>query len=103
MTDKLANGERVPLTPEEQAAYDARQLEPDPDQERREDYAGFLAKLSGEIAWLESEIATAPAQGTTTSGNAVARLDALLQHVKRLDRGLVRLAKNVQGIFDAEA
>lgn len=60
-------------------------------------------RLQAELAWLENEIATAPAPGTTTNGNAVARLDALIQHQKRIDRDLIRLVRFLRdGMRDTE-
>jgi hypothetical protein len=47
--------------------------------------------IEADLAWLQNEVDTAPGPGTTTSGNAVTRLDAVIQHVKKLDRGLIRV------------
>lgn len=64
----------------------------------------WRTKIDADIAWLENEVATAPNPGTTTSGNAVARLDALIQHQKRVDRGLIRVLRYIQnGMLDTEA
>ena len=55
----------------------------------------WRTKLEGELAWLRNEVATAPAAGTTTTNNVVARVDAVIQHLKRLDRDLIRVFENI--------
>lgn len=55
----------------------------------------WRTKLEAEIAWLTNEIATLPADGTTTSGNSVNRIDLIIQHLKRVDRDIVRLMEFV--------
>lgn len=76
---------------------------PDPDFGRSITERQWRAKLLSELTWLEGEVATAPASGTTTNGNAVARLDAVIQHIKRLDRDLIRLVRYVMdNVMDAD-
>lgn len=56
----------------------------------------WRTKLEQELTWLRDQVATAPAAGTTTSGNVVARVDSLIQYNKRLARDLIRLIEFIR-------